>query len=221
MEKYLEVLSKCTLFKGLVKENISAMLACFGAKLKTFEKGQVIIEEGSAAENFGIVLEGAVQIEKVDFYGNRTIVAKIMPSNIFGESFACAGVKTVPVNAVAAENSAVLLVNCERAITPCTNVCSFHTDIIHNLLRVVAQKNLLFNQKIQVTSQRTTREKLMAYLMLEAKQNNSHSFFIPYDRQELADFLEVDRSGLSAEIGKLTREGVIESKKNFFRLLEV
>lgn len=221
MEKYLEVLSKCALFRDLQKENISAMLACFGATLKRYEKGQMIIAEGSPAEKFGIVLEGAVQIEKVDFYGNRTIVAKIMPSNIFGESFACAGVKTVPVNAVAAENSTVLFINCEKVITPCANVCGFHADIIHNLLRVVAHKNLMFNQKIEITSRRTTREKLMAYLMLQAKQHNSDSFVIPYDRQELADFLEVDRSGLSSEIGKLVKEGVIESKKNFFRLLKV
>ncbi len=100
-------------------------------------------------------------------------------------------------------------------------VCSFHTSIIHNLLRVVAQKNLVFNRKIEITSHRTTRGKLMAFLMLEAKQNGSRSFYISYDRQELADFLEVDRSGLSSEISKLVKEGIIESKKNYFRILDI
>ena len=221
MERYYDILTACDLFAGLNSDEIKTTLACFGAKKKTYRKGQFIIEEGSAADNFGIVLEGAVQIEKVDFYGNRTIVAKIMPSQIFGESFACAGIKTVPVNAVAAEDTTVLIVNCRKAVTPCAKLCGFHTKIIHNLLRVVAQKNIVFNRKIEITSRRTTREKLMAFLMLEAKQNNSRSFYIPYDRQELADFLEVDRSGLSSEIGKLIKEGVIESKKNYFRILDI
>ncbi|HAS78430.1 MAG TPA: Crp/Fnr family transcriptional regulator, partial [Ruminococcus sp.] len=96
----------------------------------------------------------------------------------------------------------------------------FHSRIIFNLMKSIAAKNLLLNQKIEIISKRTTREKLMTYLMMQAKQHNSSSFYIPYDRQTLADFLEVDRSGLSAEISKLRKENIIESKRNFFRLIE-
>ena len=100
-----------------------------------------------------------------------------------------------------------------------SNSCDFHNKLIFNLLKVVAAKNLLFNQKMEITSRRTTREKLLAYLNAQAKQHGSNSFTIPYDRQELADYLEVDRSGLSAEISKLRREGVLESQRSQFTLL--
>ena len=109
--------------------------------------------------------------------------------------------------------------DCRRLTTSCTNACVFHSRMVHNLLRMVATKNLVFDQKIQITSQRTTREKLMAYLLNQAKLQGSSSFTIPYNRQELADYLEVDRSGLSAEISKLRKERVLESEKNRFVLL--
>ena len=109
--------------------------------------------------------------------------------------------------------------DCRRITTTCSSACSFHSRIIFNLLGLVAANNLVFDQKIQITSQRTTREKLMAYLVNQAKLNGSSSFTIPYDRQSLADYLEVDRSGLSSEISKLRKEGILESEKNRFTLL--
>ena len=221
MIKYPEILKKCELFAGLDSNSTEQMLSCFGAKAKSYKKGQFIIKEGNPAQEICIVLSGAVQIEKVDFYGNRAIVAKILPSHIFGESFVCAGAEHSPVNAVAAEETVVLLIDYKRMITPCANVCGFHTAIIYNLLKVTAQKNIMLNQKMEITSQRTTKEKLTAFLMTQAKQNNSDSFYIPYDRQELADYLCVDRSGLSAEIGKLIKEGKIESRKKYFRILDI
>ena len=154
-----------------------------------------------------------------DFYGNRSIVAHIAPSELFGETYACAGVSSLPVSVVADEDSRILLLDSRRIATCCSNACEFHNRVIYNLLRLVATKNLVYDQKIQITSQRTTREKLMAYLLNQAKLQGSNSFTIPYDRQGLADYLEVDRSGLSAEISKLRKEGVLESEKNHFTLL--
>ena len=123
------------------------------------------------------------------------------------------------VDVVAAEDTEILLLQAQRIIHSCGQACHFHNQMIHNLLQVVARKNLLSNQKIEVMSKRTTREKLMAYLLLEAKRAGGSSFSIPYDRQELADYLEVDRSGLSAEISKLRRENVLLCRKNEFTLL--
>ena len=127
--------------------------------------------------------------------------------------------EALPISVVADEDSTVLLMDCRRITTTCSSACSFHSRIIYNLLRLVAMKNLVFDQKIQVTSKRSTRDKLMAFLLHQAKLQNSSSFTIPYDRQELADYLEVDRSGLSAEISKLRREGILESQRNHFTLL--
>ena len=112
-----------------------------------------------------------------------------------------------------------MLIDCRHIMHTCSNNCGFHQKLIYNLMKDLALKTLLFHQRIEITSKRSTREKLLAYLMLQAKKANSNSFEVPFDRQELADFLEVDRSGLSAEIGKLKREGIIDNQKNHFVLL--
>ena len=220
MEKKLEVLSSCPLFSGIAEIDIEAMLSCLGAQEHTVPKGQIIFQEGSPAIYIGIILTGSVRVIREDYYGNRSIVAHIGPSEVFGESFACAGVKALPVTILAEESCRLLLIDCHRITSSCTNACSFHSRVLFNLLRLVAEKNLLFNQKLAIISKRTTREKLMAYLLNQAKLQGKDDFFIPYNRQALADYLEVDRSGLSTEIGKLRREGKLYCSKNHFHLLK-
>ena len=220
MKEYLGILRSCPLFQGIAEENLSAMLACLGAKQKHFSKRETILSEGSPAGTIGIVLSGSVQIEQVDYFGNRSIMAEVAPSQLFGESFACAGVATMPVSVNAREDSEVLLIDCLRITQSCSNACEFHRQMIFNLLQVVARKNLVFHQKISITSKRSTREKLMTYLLYQAKKQNTNRFEIPYDRQELADYLGVERSGLSAEISKLRKEGILDCHKNEFCLLQ-
>ena len=141
-----------------------------------------------------------------------------MSANILNRKKEFASVEAVPVSVLASEAAEVMLIDCLKICHSCSNACQFHQQMIDNLLQIVAAKNLMFHQKIEVTSKRTTHEKLMAYLMLQAKQFGSLEFEIPYDRQELADYLEVERSGLSAEIGKLRRQGVIEADRNRFKI---
>jgi CRP-like cAMP-binding protein len=146
-------------------------------------------------------------------------MAHIGKGELFGESHAFSREGTLPVSITATTDCRILLIDSRRVTTCCSNACEFHNRVIFNLLRLTASKNQLLHQKLQITARRTTREKLLAYLAFQAKQLGSSEFTIPYDRQALADFLEVDRSGLSAEIGKLRREGVLECRKNSFRLL--
>lgn len=219
MKDFYSILTCCPLFDGISMEDLSGMLGCIGGHTVTVRKGETLFSEGDPATHVGMVLSGAVRMIREDYYGNRSIVAHIRPAELFCETYACAGVGELPISVVADEDSQVLLMDCRRITTTCCNACEFHNRIIFNLLRLVANKNIVFDQKMQVTSKRTTRDKLMTYLINEAKNQNTKSFTIPYDRQELADYLEVDRSGLSAEIGKLRREGILESEKNRFILL--
>lgn len=218
MKKYSEILRRCPLFRGIDDENLLLMLSCLGAEKKSYRKNEVVFAEGGRTTRFGILLSGEVQIVRVDYYGNRSLVGQVGPSELFGEAFACAEVESLPVDVVASEDCEVLLVDVKRVTQTCCNACEFHNRIIYNLMKIVAAKNLMFHRKLEIVSGRTTRDKLMNYLLLEAKRAGSHAFEIPYDRQELADYLEVDRSGLSAEISKLRREGVLESEKNRFVL---
>ena len=220
MEEIYPILQSCPLFDGIRPEDLPGMLACIGAREVTMQKGQTIFHEGDTTVFVGIVLTGSVHLLREDYYGNRSIVAHVGPRQLFGESYALSNAQALPVSVVADEGGRILLLDSRRLTTYCSKACSFHNQVIYNLLRLVSTQNLVLHQKIQVASKRTTREKLMTYLLNEAKLQGSNSFTIPYDRQALADYLEVDRSGLSAEISKLRREGILESERSSFRLLQ-
>ncbi len=219
MKKYFEILRRCSLFAGIEDDQLSAMLGCLGARVECFDKKYTIVAQGNPSRYIGIVLSGSAQIVHNDFYGNRSIVAGVEPAELFCESFACAEVQAIPVAVIANEPSEIMLIDCGHIVHTCSNHCQFHQQLIFNLMKDLAGKNILFHQKLEVTSKRTTREKLLTYLDFQAQKAKSRSFDIPFDRQELADYLEVDRSGLSAEISKLRSEGVLTSNRRHFELL--
>lgn len=219
MKKYFEVLRKCPLFNQIEDESLVRALICLGAKEKRYKKGDTVLTEGQEAKYFGIVLKGSVQLERVDYYGNRSILTSIEPSQLFGEAFACAGIKSLPIDVIAAEDTDIFFIDVRHIASPCDAACAFHAQLIINLLNIVAKKNLVLHQKIEITSKHSTREKLMTYLFLQEKNTGSRTFTIPYNRQELADYLGVERSGLSAEISKLRNEKVLECKRSTFTLL--
>ena len=219
MKKYLELLRDCPLFADIDNESLERMLCCLGAKVVHFDKKYTVMAEGTPARQIGIVLSGAVQVVQIDYYGNRSILTSLRAPQVFAEAFACAEVDALPVTVIADEPADVMLIDCRHILHTCKNGCGHHHALIFNLMKDLAKKTLLFHQRIEVTGKRSTREKLLAYLSLQAKTAGSRSFEIPFDRQELADYLEVDRSGLSAEISKLRREGVLICTKNRFELL--
>ncbi|MBE7092704.1 MAG: Crp/Fnr family transcriptional regulator [Clostridiales bacterium] len=218
MEKYINILKKCPLFLEISDENLLVMLKCLGAKVVSFDKKYTVFTNGKPLKHIGIVLTGSVQVIQVDYYGNRNIVSNNGVGEIIGEAFACAQVESLPVSVIANEKTDIMLIKSDHILKTCKNNCGFHQKLIYNLMKDIALKAVLFHQKIEIISRRTTREKLMAYLNLQAKKAGKSEFTIPFDRQELADYLIVDRSGLSNEISKLREEGIIESHKNYFEL---
>ena len=195
------------------------MLKCLKAKTEIFDKNYTILSEGSPAKYIGIVLSGSVQIIRTDYYGNRSILGNLCAGELFGEAFACMQMSSMPVSVIANERSEIMFIDCNHILHTCQNGCQHHQQLIYNLMKVLALKTVMFQQKIEITSKRTTQEKLLTYLTICAKKNNKNSFKIPFNRQELADYLEVDRSGLSAQISKLRKDGVLECKRNYFKLL--
>lgn len=219
MEEFLPVLQRCVLFDGIRSEEILGMLGCFEAGIRTVEKNTQIIAEGDPAVYVGIMLQGSANVIKQDYFGVRSIVSRVEEGQMFAESFSCAGVAVMPVSVVASETCKVMLIQCRRITMGCANACAYHSQVIYNLLKAVAARNLEFHQKLEITAKRTTRDKIMAYLHSQAKLHGSNSFAIPYDRQALADYLGVERSAMSAEIGKLSKDGKIRTHKNQFVLL--
>ena len=221
MENYFEVLSQCPLFNGLDASDFGNILKCLDAQSMELAKGTPVFLEGAPAQFVGVVLDGAIQILREDYYGNRSVLTVLEPGELFAEVFSCAGLDTMPVSAIAIKKSTVLLLNCRQLFTVCGNTCRFHNQLLQNLLQVMAMRNLAMTQKIRYMSQKTTKDKLTAFLLDQAKQNGSSEFTIPYDRQALADYLGVERSAMSAELSKLKKSGQIDTKGSWFCLKEL
>ena len=221
MEEICSVIKNCPLFDGISQSEFNGMLGCLGARVLEMKKGQPVFREGDETNRIGVILSGSAQLIREDYYGDRSVLSHIGTAQIFGEAYAFSEAQALPVSVVPDQDGKVLMLDSRRIASCCSNACEFHNKMIFNLLRLVANKSLMLHQKIEIISKRTTRQKLLSYLAYQAKLQNSNSFHIPFDRQALADYLEVDRSGLSAQISQLRKEGILESEKNYFCLLKI
>lgn len=218
MELNLKMLGDTWLFRGIEAEDIDAMLSCLSAESKKFQKGQMIYRAGETTDMVGVILSGRVHIFKDDFWGDRSILSEIGLGDIFGETYAELPSVELEVNVMATEDSEILFLNVGKIMTTCSSSCRFHSRLIHNLLAVTAQKNLMLTRKMEYMAQRTIREKLLTYLSAESQRSGSPRFEIPFNRQQLADYLSVDRSAMSRELCRLRDEGFLEFNKNCFEL---
>ena len=194
------------------------MLSCLGARIDTFPKGSRLLRAGEPVEEVGLVLAGSVLIVQDDIWGNRSILSKTGPGQTFAEVFACAPGSVLNVSVEAESAVTVMFLHIRRVLNVCPSACSHHSRIIRNLLGELAEKNLRLNEKLTHMGQRTTRAKLMSYFSAEAQRWGGYEFDIPFSRQQLADYLGVERSGLSLELGKMRREGLLDFHKSHFLL---
>ena len=213
-------ISKTVLFQGTRPEDAEAMLKCLEAREKQFQKDETIYYVGDRESELGLVLSGSVLIENDDLWGNRSILDRIGPGQIFAETYACVPGEKLLVTVTAAEKTEVLFLNVGKILRVCTNACSFHARLIRNLLTLSARKNLNLSRRIFHTSAKSIRGRLLSYLSWQAVKQGSREFDIPFNRQQLADYLGVDRSAMSAELGKMKREGLIQVDRSHFRMEE-
>ncbi|MGI6069761.1 MAG: Crp/Fnr family transcriptional regulator [Blautia sp.] len=216
----VDFLSRTMLFRGVIPGEIEEMLGCLGAVSRKFSKGETICREGDVVEAMGLVLSGNVQVENIDLWGNKSILDTIGPGFVFAETYACIPGEPLMVNVIAVEPSEVLFLNTARILETCSNSCPHHNRLIRNLLSISAQKNLKLSRRIFHTSSKTIRGRVLSYLSYQASFQGSYEFTIPFNRQQLADYLGVDRSALSGELGKMQKEGLLQVDRNHFRLLE-
>lgn len=215
----LNILNQVPLFHGIKLNEAESMLSCLKAQKKAYKKNEVILMSGKIVSSIGIILSGKVQIIREDIMGNRTIQAELTEGSLFAEAFSCAQMQVLPVTVISAQDSDILFIDFKRIISSCSNTCEFHTRLIENMLYILANKNILLNQKIEHISKRTIRGKLLSYLSSEAAKCGKSEFSISFNRQELADFLCTDRSAMSNELSKMRDEGILTFNKNHFKLL--
>ena len=219
MEKFIPVLKRTKLFAGVGEEDIVSMLSCLGARLCAYKKGEYVLRQGERLSDILVLVEGSLHIQKDDYWGNRSILGHIGVGEIFGEAYTAPESGTLLNDVIAVERSTVFFFDVKRVISTCSSACRFHTMVVQNLFFAISEKNRGLVQKLDYMSRRTTREKLISYLSEEAKKQNSASITIPFNRQQLADYLSVDRSAMSNELCRMRDEGLLEFEKNRFRLL--
>lgn len=214
-----EAMTNSPLFRGIPAPELAALLACVGARVRRYGKGELLLRRGERAERLGVVLSGQVHILQEDFWGRRTLVGYAEPGDVFAESYACLGAEPLEVAVLAAAETEVLYLGAEAAVGGCERACGAHARLRRNLLALLAEKNLMLTRKMGHMARRTIRDKLLSFLSAQALRAGEPAFDIPLDRQQLADYLAVDRSAMSAALGKLRDEGVLTFHKNHFRLL--
>ena len=216
MKNIFEKAKNNPLFDGIAFEDYERLLNCLSAKTVFYKKDEIILLAGNSVDFVGLVLLGCVKIIKEDLDGNISILTELSTSELFGEVFACAGIGYSPVTVQASEDCEILFIDYKRIAVSCTSSCPFHTKLIENMLKLIAKKTLFLNQKNEILSKRTTREKLR--LFLDNQRGGARKFTIPYDREELANYLCIDRSAMSRELGKMRDDGLISFVKNKFEI---
>lgn len=219
MRKYIPILKKTQMFSGVADDEIFAMLSCLNARVFNYKKGEYVLRQGEHLNDIIVLVEGGLHIQKDDYWGNRSILGHISTGEVFGEAYIAPESCALLNDVVAIENSTVIFFDVKRIITTCSSACRFHSMVVQNVFFAISEKNRKLVQKIGHMSKRSTREKLISYLSEEAKKQNSASFLIPFNRQQLADFLSVDRSAMSNELCKMRDEGLLTFNKNHFELL--
>ena len=220
MRQYMTLIRQCRLYDRIEDSDLIKTLSCLNVQVVHCEKGSVIFHQGDAPRFFGVLLSGSIHVTVNYMNGEQSIIGAVDAGDLFAETCACAEMEALPANFVAAGDSIVMILEHARVINGCrNNGCLAHSLLVTNLMRSIARKNLNLSRKIGIVTRRTTRDKLMNFLLIQSEQAGSCRFTIPFDRQALADYLGVERSALSAEIGKLKKAGVIDCRKNEFELL--
>lgn len=207
------------LFFGIKPEELKAMLSCIGYHIGTFKKGDIVAFEEENIKHIGIIISGSVDMIKEDLWGNKTMLVRMRKNELFGETFACGSDNLSVVTFLVSGDAQILFIPFNRVMHSCTMACVFHHRLIENMVSIIANKNRDLMRKVEVVSKRTIREKILAYLSIQAQVQESRYFEIPLGRMELAEYLCVDRSALTRELVKMKEDGLIDYDRNCFRIL--
>ena len=219
MKKFIPILKKTQMFSNVDENEINSMLSCLNARTISYKKGEYVFRQGEYLNNITVLVEGGLHVQSDDYWGNRSIINVITIGEMFGEAYAALGSGALLNDVVAVEDSTVIFFDVRRILTVCSSACKFHSLVVQNLFFAISEKNRMLVQKLGHMAKRSTREKLISYLSEESKRQSSPTFTIPFNRQQLADFLSVDRSAMSNELCKMRDEGLLIFEKNKFTLL--
>jgi len=219
MEKYIEDLTKTTLFSGIEQLDMKKLLACIQARIVGYKKNELIVEQGSKVYNFGIMLSGHGRAFKVDTMGKVIIITLLQKYSEIGVILAASFDHKSPVSVQAQEDLSVLLIPYDGLITRCKKNCPQHDRLLRNYINIVAERGLVLHERIDCLLKPTVREKILSYLTRVSCEQNSRTIFVPIDRYAMSEYLNIERSALSRELSQMKRDEIIDFHKNVFKLM--
>lgn len=219
MKNNYKILMGSSLFHGIQPKNIDEAIQCLGVYEKSYEKNNMILGAGTRVSSIGVMSEGSAQIIREDADGNRAILSDLAVADMFAEAYAAAGWEEIPISVIATSFCRVFWIPYNKILSPCSNACEHHRTLIENLIKIIAVKNILMNEKMRLISCKTTKEKLLTYLHDYSEKTGKNKFKMPFSRNELADYLNADRSAMSRELSRLRDEGLIRYSRNEFEIL--
>ena len=213
-----EELRRCTLFQGMSEKELADALRALKSEERRYGRNETVFAAGETTEKMGLVLAGSVTVESCDLWGNRSILSHVGPGEFFAETYAMLSTEPLLVDVRANEPSQILFLRI-GGLDCLTGEARWQTLLLKNLLEITAEKNLRLSARSFHTAPKTIRARLMAYLNAQSVKKGSAEFSVPFDRQQLADYLNVERTALSKELGRMKRDGILEVRKNCFRLI--
>lgn len=207
------------IFEGINNKDIELLTNCLQAVKKTYKKNEIIFDIGNNVTSVAYIIDGCVQLSKDDYEGNKIIIKHLTKADTFAESMVFAGTSKSLICAKAIEDTTVLFLNFKRILYTCSNSCPFHRRLIENIIKIISLKNLMLQERIELLSKKTIKERILNMLLKEKLKSDKEIFQIPYSREQMAEFTGVDRSALSRTLSKMKTDGIIDYHKNMFKIL--
>lgn len=221
IKEYIHTIEKSPLFYGIKRDEIITMLQCLTPKIHTYNKNECIVNSGESIDRFGIVLEGEAIIVKENAEGNRVIMSVVKKGDMFGEMLVFSSHKIWPVTVRVQSSCKVLFLTNSDIIARCGKNCSWHISMLQNFMKVISDKSLMLNKKVEYLSIKSIRGKICTYLLEQYQITGRTNIILPLKRNELADFLNVSRPSMSREMCQMRDEGIIDFHMCTFRIKDI
>ncbi|MDF2822169.1 MAG: hypothetical protein K0R15_2617 [Clostridiales bacterium] len=219
MEQYIDIIMKCPLFNDINKEELLHLINCLNVRVKSYKSDEYVFLTGDEVNYIIIILSGSIEALKENLAGNRHIIALLEPSDLFGEGIVCTKKRISPISTRAKENSTLLFIPYEKVTISCGNACTFHNHLVRNMMLLLGEKNYILNKKMDLLMLKGMREKLASYLLNETHIHKALTFNITLNRTELAEYLNVSRTSMCRELGRMQDEGIIDYYQNSFKII--
>ena len=221
MHQYLPIFQQCALFQGMSDQDILSITHCMNITPRSYPADSYLLFLNDTVNSVGIILDGEVEVVKETMAGSRHIIAILQPSDIFGEGVVCTSDRKSPVSVKTRTSAYICFIPFENIVHTCTSSCGYHTQLIRNMMMILGEKNMLLNRKIDLLTLKGMREKLATYLLMVSEQRKSHQFNLPFNRNELAEFLNVSRTSMSRELSRMKEDGLIDYHLNRVKILDM